>query len=182
MRRIACQSALQNLHACAFGIHTATRAMRQSDYAINIWKISQCRWIGLTRKIVSNRASCSRGTIHARQNSDVIACCYTPIGTHNALEGGVALFRLWFDIFTKRIVTGEVTFFKAHVEVMHMHMVARRNSAASKANDLVVTPYRLTRTDIANSDFVAGWNQTAHCHMFDSAATHELAARNHHII
>ena len=63
-----------------------------------------------------------------------------------------------------------------------MHMVARRNSATGKTNDLVVTPHRLSWANIANRDFVARRNEATHSHMLDSAATHELAACNHHII
>ena len=63
-----------------------------------------------------------------------------------------------------------------------MHMVARRNGAAGKANDLVVTPNRLTCTDIANSDFVARWNQAADVHMFHCGTTHQLATCDHNVV
>ena len=156
--------------------------MRQSHYTIYVWKISQSRRVGMTRKMVSDGARCSCRAIHTRQNTDVIACSYPPIGTHNALKRSVTFGGFWFDIFAKCIVAGEVTFFRTHIEVVYMHMVARRNGATGKTDDLVVTPNRLTSTNIANGNFVSRWNQATHVDMLHGCTTHQLATRDDNVV
>ena len=61
-------------------------------------------------------------------------------------------------------------------------MFARLNGRAGKANDLVVTSYRLTHFNGSRGNFVTRRHQAAYRHAIDTAAAHELRARNDHVI
>ena len=90
--------------------------------------------------------------------------------------------RLGFHILPNGVVALKVAFLGAHVEVVRVHVLARLNGGAGKANDLVVATHRLASLNGARCHFVSWWNQTPHSHTIDAGAAHELGARNDHVI
>ena len=182
MRGVTGQSALQQLQARAFGVHAAAGAVGQSHHAVDVREFGQGRRVGVFGKMVGNGAGGGGRAVHARQNADVVARGHTAVRAHDALESGVAARCIGFHVGAKSVVAGKVAFLRAHVQVVHMHMLARANGLAGKTNDLVVTTHGLTGRQGPGGDFVARRDQAAHGNALDLAAAHELAAGNDHVV
>ena len=61
-------------------------------------------------------------------------------------------------------------------------MFAGLNSGAGKPNDLVVAAHGLAHLNGTCGNFMTRRYQAAHGHAIDTAAAHELRARNDHVI
>ena len=176
------QRALEQLHAQTFGVHPTAGAVGQCHHPVHIWKVGQRGGVAALRKMVGNGA-CRRGrAVHARQHADVVACGHAAVCALVAHEAGLLAGRFGFDVLADGVVALEIAFFGTHVQVVRVHMLARRDGLVCKTNDLVVAAHRLAHGDGACSDFVARRNQAAHGDAVHGAATHELAAGNDHVV
>ena len=81
--RITAQRAAQNLHAFALDVHAAAAAVRQRNHTINVGKIGE----RAAFECVGNAVGNGGGTIHRRQNAEIVARRHAPVGANDAHEG-----------------------------------------------------------------------------------------------
>ena len=162
--------------------HAAAGLVRQRHHAIDIREIGQRIVAGerILLEDVGDHARDMRAAIHAGENADVVARRDPPVGTANALECRRQIeIRRRLDVDAACIVLGEI----AHADVLHVNMLARRNRLGRKADDLAVTPDRLTDRDWLHRHLVAGRNPLGRRDAFGHLRARQQArARNHHAV
>ena len=179
--RVARERAPEHLHALAMRVHSAARAVRERDHAVDIGK----RREALAREVAGDAARHRGGAVHRGQDADVVArgdaAAIGAVLAHDALEGGGGRDVVrGLGIGAEGVVALEL----AHREIVEMHVLAGRDVAAGEADDLVVAAHRRAGLDRARGDLVAGRDEPGDGDVLveQSCAAHELGARDHDIV
>ena len=179
---VAGQRALQYLHANAFAVHAATRAVRQRDDTVHVGKILEHRRVVLPGKMISNSTRRGSRAVDAGQDAEIVARGHATIGALDAHESRFTLRRRRFHVSANGIVAHKIAFVGAHIQVVGVHMFAGRDGPARKPDDLVVAPHRLAGRQRARGHLVARRDQALDDDVFDLCAAHQLGAGNQDIV
>ena len=181
MPRIAAECAAQHLQRLACAVGRAAAAMGQRDDAVDVGVAGQRFGMDVAAEVVGDRACDGRRAVHRGQHADVIARGDAAVGAHDAVEGrGCVDIVGRMQPLANRVVERDM----AELEVVAVHMLARRDVLLGAADNLVVATYRCTGGNRVHSHLVAGRNEPAHRHALarQHGARQQLPARDDDIV
>ena len=125
--RVAGERAAQHTQRLALG-HAAAGLVRQRDHAIDVRGIRQRIVAGerIAAEHIGDQSRDMRRAVHAGEDADVVARRDAAVGAADAVEGrGRVGIVGGSRVNAVAVVLGEV----AHLAVLHVHMLARRDRA-----------------------------------------------------
>ena len=177
MPGIASDRPPQHLHALALHIHAAAAAVRKRHDAVDIGEIR--KRAALER--VGDAVRDGGRAVHGRKDADIVARRHAPIRADYAHEARRRIDKLrGLRFCAERIVAREL----AHRQVMQMHVLARRDRALGKADDLVIALDGRAGRNRMRRDLVAGRHEARDLDALveERRARDKLLASDHHVI
>ena len=181
MARIAAEGAAQHLQRLAGAVGGAAGAVGQGDDAVDVREALERLRVGVAAEVVGDGAGHRRRAVHRGQDADVVAGGDAAVGADDAVEG-----RRRVDVggglgaARRRVVAGEAR----ELEVVRVHVLARRDRDLGAADDLVVAAHRLAGRDRAGRDLVPRRDQADDGDPFalDPRAADELLAGDDDVV
>jgi hypothetical protein len=162
--------------------HSATGLVGQRDDTVDIREIRQRIVAGerVAAEHVGDHARDMSRAVHARQDADVVACRNFPVRTADAFEGRGSIDEIRRPrIGAVGVILGEI----AHLQVVHMDVLAGRDRGGCKADDLAIAPHGLRRGNGAHGNLMASRNLVHRCDVFaDRHARRQRRSSDHHIV
>jgi hypothetical protein len=161
MPRVTAQRAPQHLQFLAVAGRGAAHAVGEGDHTVDVREGCQGFGVDVAAEVVGDRPRGGGRAVHAGQHADVVARGHTPVGAHDAFEGGrrVGMNRR-HDAGARLVRALEV----GEGQVVGVHMLAGRDGLRGGADDLAIAPHRLTGGDGAAGHLVAGRHQARDHH------------------